>query len=121
MNPQGAKLDHSGTQTTIFPKANSVSSHPGKTAHHERPTQPKSFVSSKTTAHDERFGFERRTFHCRTQVNARPKRIPPPTSKIQNPTSILDHSLGSYVIVVSIQSEASIRSFFLRVRKEGVW
>ena len=65
----------------------------------------------------ERFGFERRRFRHRS----RPKGIPQPTSKIQHPTSALDLSLWSYVIVVSIQYETSIQSFFLRVRKEGVW
>jgi hypothetical protein len=65
----------------------------------------------------ERFGFERR----RLRYRSRPQGILPPTSKIQHPTSALDLSLWSYVIVVSIQYEASIQSFFLRVRKEGVW
>jgi len=70
----------------------------------------------------ERFGFERRR-RLYLYWN-RPKGILPPTSKIQHPTSTLtsaiDLSLWSYVIVVSIQYEASIQSFFLRVRKEGV-
>jgi hypothetical protein len=68
----------------------------------------------------ERFGFERSRFRYRS----RPQGILPPTSKIQHPTSAptsaLDLSLWSYVIVVSIQYEASIQSFFLRVQKEGV-
>jgi hypothetical protein len=68
----------------------------------------------------ERFGFERRRFRYWRHVDSRPKGILQPTSKIQHPTSALDLSLWSYVIVVSIQYEASIQSFFLRVRKEGV-
>lgn len=64
----------------------------------------------------ERFGFERHRFRYRScpQGNLQP------TSKIQHPRSALDLSLWSYVIVVSIQYETSIQSFFLRVRKEGV-
>jgi hypothetical protein len=45
----------------------------------------KPFVSHKRTAHDERFGFERRRFRYRR----RPKGILQPTSNIQNPTSVL--------------------------------
>jgi hypothetical protein len=62
----------------------------------------------------ERLGFERH----RLRYRSRPKGIPPPTSKIQRPTSTLDRGLRSYVIVVSIQYEASIRSFFLRYERK---
>jgi hypothetical protein len=123
MKELDAKYGKLGTRNAILTnKANSISApRPGKTAHLSGRFRVKSFVSHKTTAHDERFGFERRGFRYRS----RPQGILQPTSKIQHPTSALtsalDLRLWSYVIVVSIQYEASIQSFFLRVRKEGVW
>ena len=65
----------------------------------------KSFVFNKYSAHQERF-------------------LPDPhilTAIFPHAVRSLDHSDGSYVIVGTIRYEASIRSFFLRVRKEGVW
>jgi hypothetical protein len=91
MKAWDAKYGQIGAKNAILTnKANSISA--------PRRTKPlilsgqfrvKSFVSHKRTAHDERFGFERRWFRYRKRVDSRPQGILQPTSKIQNPTSAL--------------------------------
>ena|ERR1700730_1235373 len=110
MNALDTNHGHGGPQNVIFANKANFNSQKNqanpldKIAHDERRFRTKSFASNKHSAHDERF-------------------LPGPnilTAIFPSAVRSLDHSDRSCVIVVSIPYETSVRSFFLRVQKEGV-